>query len=225
MKHIAVIPARMGSVGFKHKNRILFDYTARFLTTHSWFERVIVSTDDPVVAERAENNAFSVHHRPPELAGPDVSIHQVFAQLIPDMAVSADDILWLFYLPVLYKDIVHFATAREVIEAEGHDSLCTFVPAESHPYACWRHDEQQGRLSQYIENDCYRRQDLPPAWTHYHYVYCFRAGAINRLNSEMINGDTYPLFLDETVRDTLIEIDTPEQFERWKKMGRPMGNQ
>ena len=45
-KHIALIPARKGSVGFKFKNRLFFDRTADFLDSITWFDNVIVSSND-----------------------------------------------------------------------------------------------------------------------------------------------------------------------------------
>lgn len=223
MKHIAFVPARMGSEGFKFKNRKFFDITADFVDKADWFDRIIVSTDDPVISEYAQKRTYEVHERPEELAGPAISIHQVFDHVVPAMDIESDDVVWLFYLPVLFKNIKHFTKAKGIIESGSCDSLCTFVPVKTHPFNCWRTNEQTGKLEQYVENDCFRRQDLPPAWVHYHYVYCFRAGALDTLNSEMICADTHPYFLDEATRDKLIEIDTPEDYDRWKAAGCPMG--
>ena len=246
-----MIPARMGSEGFKFKNRKFFGYTADFIAGVPWLERRIVSTDDPAIAEAARAcgaevpflrpaelarddspewlawrhavDALETHARPAELAGPAVSIHRVFGSVIADMGVPDDAVLWLFYLPILFKNIKHFEYAKECMESGAHESFCTFVPARTHPYNCWKYDPEAKRLEQYVENDCFRRQDLPPAWVHYHYVYCFRAGALASLNSEMINAATFPLFLSESVRNKLIEIDTPEDYECWKAAGSPMG--
>jgi CMP-N-acetylneuraminic acid synthetase len=221
VNHIAVIPARMGSEGYKHKNRIFYRYTEDFLRTLSWIKQVIVSTDDPVIVQYAEKSGFDVHIRPESLAGPAVSIHSVFAALIKDKNIDSEALLWLFYLPVLYRNQVDFEYCRSVMEQGQYGSLCTFVRAKSHPFNCWKYDEKTKKIEQYVKNDCFRRQDLPPAWTHYHYVYCFRARVLDSLNSEMINQDTYPYFVDDVVRDKLIEIDTPEDYERWKAAGCP----
>jgi len=216
--HVATIPARMGSEGFKFKNRKFFDLTADFLDKTDWFDRVVVSTDDPVVKELVQNRSYEVHHRPKELAGPAISIKQVFSDVIVKMGIQDDDVLWLFYLPVLFKRMEDFVLAKKVIEGKKHLSLCTFIPVKTHPFNCWRYDDQKGILNQYIENDIFRRQDLPFAWAHYHYVCCFYAKELNHLNSEIINENTYPIFLNKETRDQLIEIDTPEDYEKWKKL-------
>ena len=214
MQNIAVIPARKGSVGLPGKNQVFFDTTADFIASVSWFGRVIVSTDDEVVAGKARKRSFDVRDRPAVLAGPAVSIKAVFDDLIPAMSVAADDVLWLFYLPILFKDRRHFDEARRVMEGEGADSLCSFVVAQTHPFNCWAYEG--GALRQYIPNDVFRRQDLPPAWMTYHYLCCFRAGALPALNSELIGPSTRPIFLDQATTANLIEIDTPEDLERWK---------
>ena len=214
MTHIAVIPARKGSVGLPGKNRMFFDATADFVASVPWFDRVVVSTDDEVVAAKARERRFEVRERPADLAGPAVSIKAVFADLIPAMGLGADDRLWLFYLPILYKNRPDFDAAKRIADAAGFDSLVSFVPAQTHPFNCWAYDGKS--LRQYVANDAFRRQDLPPAWMHYHYLACFRAGAVPRLNSELIDANTHPIFLDAETTANLIEVDTPEDFARWK---------
>ncbi|EME69327.1 N-acylneuraminate cytidylyltransferase [Paramagnetospirillum caucaseum] len=214
-RHIAVIPARAGSVGLPGKNRMFFDATANFIDAEGWFGRTIVSTDDPVVADKARGRGYEVRNRPATLAGPAVSIKSMFEDLIPAMAVEPDDVLWLFYLPVLYKNAEDFATARAVAETPGTRSVMSFIPAKTHPYSCWQWDG--GTLTQYIENDLFRRQDMPPAWMTYHYTCCFRAGILDQLNSELVGSATMPVFLSEATARNLIEVDTPEDLERWQR--------
>jgi CMP-N-acetylneuraminic acid synthetase len=216
MNHLAVIPARMGSVGVPHKNRIFFDLTADFIDSLSWFDGTIVTTNDPVLKEKAKTCGYRIHDRPKELTGPDVSIKSVFVDLIESLALGAEDILWLFYIPLLYRDRIHFDDARKIIQSNNTGSLCSFIKAQTHPFNCWHFNETDKTLKQYIPNEVFRRQDLSPAWMHYHYICCFRANEISSMNHELINSQTTPLFLDDQTASNLIEIDTPEDLERWK---------
>jgi CMP-N-acetylneuraminic acid synthetase len=214
--HLAFIPAREGSQGFKHKNRFFFDKTADFIDATQWFDCVIVSTDDPVIVEYAEKRNYTVHHRAVELSGPAVSIKTVLESVVKEQTLELDTILWLFYLPVIYKREADFSEAKQIIEQEEIASLCSFIPAHTHPYNCWKYDNKE--LEQYIPNDIFRRQDLSPAWMHYHYLCCLKISELPNLNSELINKKTRPVFLNRETADQLIEIDTPEDYEKWKKI-------
>jgi len=217
-KHIAFIPAREGSVGFKHKNRLFFNNTADFLDSVEWYDNTLVSTDDSVVSDLAKKRNYLVHSRSSVLSGPDISIKAVLENVVCQVNLEPDTILWLFFLPILYKERSHFDLAKSIIEQDDINSLCTFVAASSHPYNCWKYDEKIGNLTQYIPNDVFRRQDLPPAWQNYHYVYCCKVKELSKLNSELINADTHPIFLPKETVDKLIEVDTPKDYEKWKRL-------
>ena len=217
-KHIGVIPARAGSIGFPKKNQIFFDNTADFLKDLSWLDEVIVTSDDIVVLDKAKRKKYTVYERSDVLSSSDISIKSVFKDLINSLKIQNDVILWLFYLPILYKNHSDFEQAKTIIEKSEIRSLCTFVPAKTHPLNTWQYDQKNKKLSQYIENDIYRRQDLPFAWMHYHYVCCFKAKELNHLNSELLSSETYPIFLSDDYAKNLIEIDMPEDFEKWKKV-------
>ena len=214
-RHVAFIPAREGSQGFKHKNRRFFENTANFVDALEWIDKVTVSTDDSVVDERARRRGYVVHKRPPNLAGPAVSIKTVIRDVVKNLNLDESIILWLFYLPVLYKNRGDFDSARQIIEQTGVASLCSFIAALTHPFTCWRYDTELEEIFQYIPNDIFRRQDLPDAWMHYHYVCCFKVRELPELNGELLNKNTHPMFLSKEVADMLIEVDTPQDHEKW----------
>ena len=218
MKHLAVIPARKGSVGLPYKNRMFFDTTADFIDTLSWFDEVIVTTDDPVIKGKAQSRGYRIHNRPKSLAGSEVSIKAVFKDLIDSLKLNLEEVLWLFYLPNLYHNRIHFEEARIRIENERKGSLCSFIKASSHPFYCWRYNENDQSLEQYIPNQIFRRQDLPSAWMLYHYVCCFKGSEILKLNEEQVNPKTIPFFLDDQTTAELIDVDTPEDLQRWKQL-------
>lgn len=215
-EHIAFIPARKGSKGFPLKNRLLFDATADFIERQGWFQEIIVSTDDEYIVDKAGKRGFRVHHRSPELSGDAVSIKAVFVATLRDLDIPLDTVMWLFYLPIVYKDPADFVTARNMVENACFRSVCGFVPAITHPFNCWRYDNQHAIISQYIPNNIYRRQDLPDAWMHHHYVCCFEASVIESLNDELIGEKTVPFFVHKEKADMIIEIDTPSDLERWR---------
>jgi CMP-N-acetylneuraminic acid synthetase len=217
-KHIAVIPARAGSVGFPKKNQIFFDNTAEFLKDLLWLDEVIVSSNDKIVLDKAKKRKFRVYERSEVLSDSNVSIKSVFKDLTNSLKIFDDVILWLFYLPILYKNFSDFEKAKIIIEKSETNSLCTFIAAKTHPLNTWQYDQKNKKISQYVKNDIYRRQDLSPAWMHYHYVCCFKAKELENLNSELLNSDTYPVFLSDNYAKNLVEIDTPKDFEKWKEL-------
>ena len=111
-----------------------------------------------------------------------------------------------------------FQNAKKIIEKNSIKSLCSFVPSKTHPFNTWVYDKKNRKINQFIKNDIFRRQDLPPAWMHYHYICCFKASEIDKLNNELINSETYPIFLSEEYSKNLVEIDTLEDLERWSQV-------
>lgn len=216
--HIAFIPARKGSKGFPFKNRLLFDATADFIDREGWFKQVIVSTDDEIIQLSAQVRNYSIHHRSEELSGDAASIKSVLSVVIDEMKIPDEALIWLFYLTIVYKSSDDFSTAKQIMEANYEKNLCSFVPVLTHPYNCWWCDEKDKIIKQYIPNNNFRRQDLPPAWMHHHYICCFKAGIIETLNNELIGEKTIPFFLSEEKAERVIEIDSLSDYERCMKL-------
>ena len=195
---------------------MFFDATADFIDATPWLSRTLVTSNDDVILDKAAARRFEAIRRPAELAGPDTSIHATFEHLLSVADVASDAVLWLFYLPVVYKDAADFEIARRMMEDGGCDSLIGLCPALSHPYSCWRLDEG-GRMRQYVQNDVFRRQDMPDAWTHHHYLCAFRRRTFESLNSELIGPATCPVKIPARTIERLIEVDTYEDLDRWKR--------
>ena len=97
------------------------------------------------------------------------------------------------------------------------EAYAVLLKPQRTPFYCWRFNEADQTLEQYIPNDVFRRQDLPPAWIPNHYVCCFKGGEISKLNEELINSGTIPFFLDDWTAANVTDVDTPEDLERWKR--------
>ena len=220
LRHIAIIPARKGSKGLPGKNRMFFDNTADFLDDLDWIEKVIVSTDDEEIAKMAISRNYTVHNRRPELADDEASIRSVFISISKERKLGADDRMWLFYLPVLFKEKQDFDDAFKIVDVHDCQNLCGFVEMEdgSHPFYTWRHDEDNSTMLQYVPNDIARRQDLPKAFTHHHYMFCISPTALSLVNNEMIGPKTKPFFIPKSTCEKLVEVDTPEQLKKWQSM-------
>ena len=52
---------------------------------------------------------------------------------------------------------------------------------------------------------------------HYHYLCCLKVSELPCLNNELINEKTLPIFLSRKIAEKLIEIDTPEDYKKWKR--------
>ena len=128
-----------------------------------------------------------------------------------------DHILWLLYLTIPYKDHTDFHLAKKELDSGQFDTICSFVNATTHPYDTWFFD-QENKLEKFISNDVYRRQDKPIALEHHHYVCAFRANVIQNLNSELISKSTRPFVINNHKRESLIEVDSEDDFRVWQKI-------
>ncbi len=216
-RHIAIIPGRAGSKGLPGKNRIFFSLTVDFIRAADFFDRVIVSSDDPVLLEMARDKEFETRQRPAELASDEASIKQTFEDIVANVGVAPMDYLWLIFIPLVYKNVDDFLMAKGILDNKTPSSLCSFIPAQSHPYYYWRIDTNSGKMERYIDHDLYRRQDLPDAWEEYPYLCALRADAVERSNASMICSDTYPVIFDQPQADLMVDVDEVRDFSKWEQ--------
>lgn len=174
-KIVAIIPARGGSKGVEKKNikmilgKPLIFYTIE-AALESCVDRVIVSTDDPKIAEIAEHYGAEVPFIRPQKFAEDSStslsvIQHAISYLENEEGYSPDIVAYLQPTSPLrtsenIDDAISMLTDSEVDSVIGVQRVY-----ESHPYFMFTENEQN-ELEEYvkIENKPSRRQDVPPCY-------------------------------------------------------------
>ena len=150
---VAIIPARSGSKRIPHKNirpfrgHPLIAYSIHSARAAGVFERVIVSTDSPEVAQIAQKYGAEVPGlRPPELA--EDSSHDIgfLRHAMEEWVEGEDSQLWGIVRPT--SPLRSPNTLREANQllrtAEWADSIRALRPVAEHPGKMWRLDEETG---------------------------------------------------------------------------------
>ena len=215
-EHIAVIPARKNSKSLPNKNRFLFNYTAEFLQNNKLFSKVYINSDDLYLKDLGKKFGFNFFKRKKQLARDTTCIKDVFVDMNNKLKFSNSTFIWLFYIPLVYKNISDFKKSVKLVEKKKLNSICAFKKVTTHPMSCWY--IKKNKPIQFIKNDLCRRQDFPAAYSHHHYICGFNIKYLKKLNNELISNDTFPLILNSKTSNKLIEVDTPEEYKKFKKM-------
>jgi N-acylneuraminate cytidylyltransferase/CMP-N,N'-diacetyllegionaminic acid synthase len=179
---VAIIPARGGSKGIPQKNihpldgKPLIAYTIEVAFEASCVDRVIVTTDDPLIANVAQRYDAEVPFlRPPELARDNT----------PGIAPLLHAIRWLEhtedYRPeyvVLLQPTSPFRTAEDIdasyqqLKKCKGDAIVSICASHQHPYWMLKLTED-GRLTSFLRTakEYVRRQDLPDAYAYNGAIY------------------------------------------------------
>jgi CMP-N-acetylneuraminic acid synthetase/2-polyprenyl-3-methyl-5-hydroxy-6-metoxy-1,4-benzoquinol methylase len=171
MKVLAVIPARGGSKGIPNKNlaiasgRPLLAYTADAARASRRLTRVVVSTDDGVIADTARRLGLEVPFmRPASLAADDTPMLPVLQHAVTAMrncGFVADAVVLLQPTSPLRR-AEHIDAAVDLLERSGADSVVSVmeVPHQFNPVSVMRLDGD--RLQPFIDGPLVtRRQDKP----------------------------------------------------------------
>ncbi|MFM1823093.1 MAG: CMP-N,N-diacetyllegionaminic acid synthase [Planctomycetota bacterium] len=164
---LAVVIGRAGSRGLPRKNVLpvagipMIAHTIRFARATPEIARTIVSTDGEEIAAAARAEGAEVVLRPADLAGDAATVDSAVRHAVEASGSRADIVVILYAnVPVRPADLASRAIARLV--ATGCDSVQSFYRVgKVHPWWMSRMDDE-GRISQFVENRVHRRQDLPP---------------------------------------------------------------
>jgi YrbI family 3-deoxy-D-manno-octulosonate 8-phosphate phosphatase len=206
---IAVIPARGGSKGVPGKNVApvggvpLVARAVHAAVTARRVDRVLVSTDDPLIAEAARAAGAEVVARPAELAGDGASSESALLHALDTAAPEADVV-------VLVQCTSPFVTAADVdgvagAVADGHaDSALTV--GRSHGFL-WRPD---GTGINHDPAARQRRQDRPVELLETGAAYAMRVDGLRRTGHRFF-GRVLPVVVDSA---RTLEIDEPADLDR-----------
>lgn len=217
---LAIIPARGGSKGIPRKNIRLFSgtpliaYSIAAGTQAVLVTRVIVSTDDPEIADVARQYGAEVPFmRPEELAQDDTLDYPVFLHALqwlaehegyrPDLVVQLRPTS-----PLRLVGLVDQAITK-ILDNPQADSLRGVVPAGENPYKMW-HITPQGHMQAILPveglDEPYNapRQQLPKAYWQTGHIDVIRPRVI--LEDGLMSGKVIlPLLIDPQYT---VDIDT-----------------
>ena len=225
MRALGIITARGGSKGVPGKNlkslggKPLIHYSIE-AANDTPLERLILSTEDPKIAEVARSMGCEVPFmRPAELARdetPHLPVIQHAVQwLIDQQGYRAEAVVILQPTSPL-RSSADIAAALRMLELSGADSVVSVneVSAHAHPMRML-HVDDGGFATLFVNGQpvrrrINRRQDLPQAWVMNGAVYAFRPDVLFGA-SPSLYGDrvvAYPMPLERS-----ISIDSHEDWE------------
>jgi len=183
---IAVVPARGGSKSIPGKNIKLLRGkpllawsidTARQVTE---IDRVIVSTDDPLIAEVGRNYGAEVYDRPAHLATDEALVIDALKDLLCRLESEGDAPEWVILLeptcPLRSPDDVGKCLA--LVAGGQYDSVATFKDADLNPHRAWRLVDGVPEVFIPGAIPWLPRQKLPTAYQLNGAVYVFRAALL-----------------------------------------------
>jgi N-acylneuraminate cytidylyltransferase len=226
---LAIIPARGGSKGIPHKNIRLFcgypliAYSIAAARQSQSVTRVIVSTDDPEIAEVAKNFGAEVPFMRPDEYAQDQTL---------DLPVFEHALNWLAEHENYHPDVVVQLRPTSPIRPTGlvdeaiemllkhpeADSVRGVVPAGQNPHKMWRIDDQSGRMQPLLHVEGIAepynapRQILPPVYWQTGHIDAIRPSAI--LEKHSMSGDVIlPVLIDPRFT---VDIDNLFDWKRYE---------
>jgi CMP-N,N'-diacetyllegionaminic acid synthase len=222
MRCLAVIPARGGSKGLPRKNirllrgKPLLQYTAECALAARCLSQVILSTDDPEIAETGRSCGLEVpFQRPAELAD----------DLTPMLSVVQHAVGWMEGLGARFDAVCVLQPTSpfrrtgdidaciDLLWVRSADSVITVLPVPPVHNPHWVYLETESgtlRLSTGEAEPFPRRQDLPPAYHRDGSVYVVRRNVLMRQNS-LYGARVFGYLLDAKFS---VNIDSLDDWKR-----------
>lgn len=196
MKVLAIIPARGGSKGVPDKNirivagKPLIAYAIECAQESRLINRIVVSTDSPIIAQTASDYGAEVLMRPSELAQDETPMPPVLLHVLQTLQENGEN----YDLVVLLQVTSPIRTGQDldnVVEMFAFtpdlDAVISVVPMDDvHPARMYTLDEGQW-MNPYIESgEEARRQDLPVVYYRNGCIYAIRPEILKDKKSLMV---------------------------------------
>lgn len=218
MKHevLGLIPARGGSKGVPHKNRRLvagkplISYSIDAALFSKRLTQIVVSTDDPEIAEIARGAGVTLVDRPSELAGdasPVIDAVRHALQSVQNRGFSAVDGVVLLQPTTPLRTADDIDRAVDLYFLHGRKPVCSVYRCEDNHPARMYTIEHGRLLSLMPEMSAMRRQDLPHVYHRNGALYVFGQRQVD--DGTIIDRDMTPYVMSQHAS---VNIDTELDF-------------
>jgi CMP-N,N'-diacetyllegionaminic acid synthase len=212
---LAIIPARGGSKGIPGKNLRLL--ASKPLIAHSIeaalhtpsINRVVVSTDDPEIAEAALAYGAEVCIRPPEISGDEATSESALIHVLDEME-RADgyqpDMVVFLQATSPHRWVPDIQAAYDLLLEEGADSL--FSAGPMHGFVWSRQGADVHSLT-YDYHNRQRRQDLGEHVLENGSIYIFKTKILRETGNRL--GGRIAVYMMDSLRS--LQVDEPGDLE------------
>lgn len=217
MTCLAIIPARGGSKGLPRKNirllggHPLLSYTIAHARATPEIDRIVVSTDDPMIARIAHECGAESVVRPPEISGDTATSESALVHTLDHLrdaeGYEPDLVVFLQATsPLRRPDDI--STAIRTLRDEQADSLFSACPL--HGFV-WRRERGNSQWQSFSYDHVHRprRQDAPEDVIENGSIYVFRPWVLRELGNRL-GGKIAVHYMDAAES---VQVDEPADLE------------
>lgn len=156
-KFVALIPARGGSKGIKNKNLVkinnkpIVDIALDFAISSNIFSKIILSSDNKKILNRAKNKQITLHKRSKKLSTDHSLLNDTILDIISVYNLKKDYILIILEPTSPLRNLTDIKVAKNKIIRNNLDSYCTFAESFISPYRIW--DISKSDIKPFIINE------------------------------------------------------------------------
>jgi N-acylneuraminate cytidylyltransferase len=220
VSNIAIIPARGGSKRIPRKNikdflgKPIIAYTIEIALESRMFDEVMVSTEDPEIAEVAKKYGASVPFyrsvkNSDDFTGPGDVVYEVLQDYLKENREFEFGCCLFATAPLL--NAKNLLNAYDMLQMSVYDSV---IPVAKFSYPIWRSYkiDQDGRLEMnFLEYEKMRSQDIRDAYHDAGQFYWFKIGKFFSLANKNIFG----LAKGAVILDDM-EVQDIDNLDDWK---------